>query len=67
MNYSNNLSNNTMYESGNHKKIITKYEIETIKRFGKPIRYSLLKDYLNTDVVSITDPTVIEQKIGKRA
>ncbi len=24
MNYSNNLSNNTMYESGNHKKIITK-------------------------------------------
>ncbi|MCE6843464.1 hypothetical protein KSA91_19175, partial [Acinetobacter baumannii] len=28
---------------------------------------SFLKDYLNTDVVSITDPTVIEQKIGEES
>lgn len=54
MNYSNNLSNNTMYESGNHKKIITKYEIETIKTVWQTDKIqSFLKDYLNTDVVSI--------------
>ncbi|EHU1204259.1 hypothetical protein B8Z49_RS18000, partial [Acinetobacter baumannii] len=68
MNYSNNLSNNTMYESGNHKKIITKYEIETIKTVWQTDKIqSFLKDYLNTDVVSITDPTVIEQKIGEES
>ncbi|USX63391.1 hypothetical protein NHY62_11370 [Acinetobacter baumannii] len=63
MNYSNNLSNNTMYESGNHKKIITKYEIETIKTVWQTDKIqSFLKDYLNTDVVSITDPTVYRTK-----
>ncbi|EPJ3329622.1 hypothetical protein LJ595_004007, partial [Acinetobacter baumannii] len=53
---------------GNHKKIITKYEIETIKTVWQTDKIqSFLKDYLNTDVVSITDPTVIEQKIGEES
>lgn len=59
MKYSYKLLNNTMYDSDNFSKIITSYDVEEIinSNQGDNTQY-----YLNTDVVSITDPLILEQK-----
>lgn len=68
MNFSNKYINNTMYETDSLSKITTSYDIEKIKFSGKSEnKKNYFKDYLNTDVISITDPAIVEQKIEEES
>lgn len=62
MNYSKNSFNNTLYKSDNSHSIITNYDIDNIF-INIESEYTNSKEYLDTDVVSITDPIVLDQKI----
>ncbi|EHU3347471.1 hypothetical protein AXY20_RS09530 [Acinetobacter baumannii] len=66
--YSNKLVNNTIYDNDSLCKITTSYDIEKLK-FSKKSenKQNFFEVYLDTNVISITDPVVVEKKIEEES
>ncbi|MCU4334593.1 hypothetical protein [Acinetobacter pittii] len=66
--YSNKLVNNTIYDNDSLSKITTSYDIEKLK-FSKKSenKQNFFEVYLDTNVISITDPVIVEKKIEEES
>lgn len=66
--YSNKLVNNTIYDNDSLCKTTTSYDIEKLK-FSKKSenKQNFFEVYLDTNVISITDPVVVEKKIEEES